>query len=76
VIKHADAGHLRVKARKVDRAQLLVENDGRGFDVAHPAGDGHFGLRMLEDLVRDAGGEFEVESSPGTGSRVSVEVAT
>ena len=30
------------------------------------AGDeGHFGLQMLADLVRDAEGELEVESSPG-----------
>jgi signal transduction histidine kinase len=30
---------------------------------------------MLADLARDAGGELEIDSTPGRGSRVSVEVA-
>ncbi len=40
-----------------------------------PDANGHFGLRMLEDLVRDSAGKLEIDSTPGAGSRVSVEVA-
>ena len=61
-------------AQKNGRAHLLVEDDGRGFD-ADSEGDGHFGLRILADLVRDFGGQLEIDSTPGTGSRVFVEVA-
>jgi signal transduction histidine kinase len=75
VIKHAGATHVGVEvARANGRTHLLVEDDGRGFD-AERDGDGHFGLRILADLVRDSGGQLEIDSTPGTGSRVFVEVA-
>ncbi|HSB39812.1 MAG TPA: histidine kinase, partial [Gaiellaceae bacterium] len=74
VVKHAAAGHVRVDVGRRDgRAALLVADDGRGFDpVATP--EGHFGLAMLADLVGDSGGELVVDSAPGQGARVSVEV--
>jgi signal transduction histidine kinase len=76
VIKHAGARHVGVRVgRKNGKVQLLVEDDGRGFDPERLDGDGHFGLRMLADLARDSGGKLEIDSSPGTGSRVTVEVA-
>ena len=56
---------------------LEVGDDGIGF---HPergsrrVKDGHFGLQGLTDLVADAGGSFVVDSAPGAGARVRVEV--
>jgi signal transduction histidine kinase len=76
VIKHADARHVRVEVGAENgRARLAVEDDGRGFDPTGSWEGEHFGLRMLADLARDAGGELEIDSTPGRGSRVSVEVA-
>jgi signal transduction histidine kinase len=75
VIKHADATHVAVTVGRSDgRVRLLVADDGNGFDPAQVDGNGHFGLRMLAELVRDSGGRLEVDSAPGSGSRVSVEV--
>jgi signal transduction histidine kinase len=75
VIKHAGATRVGVRVgRRNGRAYLLVEDDGRGFDSTQPDVEGHFGLKMLEDLVRDAAGELDIDSTPGAGSRVSVEV--
>jgi signal transduction histidine kinase len=74
-VKHADARHVRVEVARTDgRARLLVEDDGRGFDPSGPREEGHFGLRMLEDLVRESGVELRVDAAPGRGSRVAVEV--
>jgi len=73
VSKHAGAKHVRVK---VSSSSLVVEDDGRGFDPDGTEGDGHFGLRMLQDLVRAAGGTLEVDSSTGKGTRVAVEAAS
>ena len=74
-VKHAGAKHVRVSVQAEDgRARLEVDDDGRGFDPATAGGDGHFGLRAVEELVRDAGGRLEVDSTPGEGARVSVEV--
>ncbi|HLL87615.1 MAG TPA: ATP-binding protein [Thermoleophilaceae bacterium] len=63
----------RSRARPVG-ARLLVEDDGRGFDAARAAREGHFGVWLLHDLARAAGGRAEIESEPGRGTRVRVEV--
>jgi signal transduction histidine kinase len=61
-------------ARRNGRAILRVEDDGSGFEVdGRPKGD-HFGLRVLRDLVREVGGDLEIDSTPGRGTIVCVEV--
>lgn len=75
---HADPEHVRVAAQRQNgRAVLSVEDDGRGFDSEKALADAsgrHFGLRILRDLARDAGGELTVESEPGHGTQVRIEV--
>jgi two-component system NarL family sensor kinase len=57
--------------------RLTVADDGVSFEVARladtPAG-GHVGLLLLRDLVRTAGGTLEIDSNPGRGTRVHLEV--
>nr|WP_246299145.1 histidine kinase [Nocardioides panaciterrulae] len=53
---------------------LEVNDDGVGFDPAGAGGPDSFGLRGLRSLVDDAGGTLEVRSSPGSGTRVCMEV--
>jgi two-component system NarL family sensor kinase len=60
--------------RRDGRWTLTVQDDGRGFDPAAADPEGHFGLRMIQDATRDAGGVARIESSPGGGTRVHVEV--
>jgi two-component system NarL family sensor kinase len=74
--KHAHARNVKVSVSVVrDRAAASVVDNGRGFapDDAG-AGAAHMGLRVLEDLARDAGGELQVASAPGEGTRLTVEV--
>ena len=74
--KHAGATSVGVTVgRRNGRVQLLVEDDGSGFDPERLNGNGHFGLRMLAEMVRDSDGELEIDSAPGKGSRITVEVA-
>jgi signal transduction histidine kinase len=71
---HAQASHARVRVTRArDAARIAIEDDGRGFDPAH-APEGHFGLRLVRDLVRELGGSVEVESAPGAGTVVRAEV--
>ncbi|MEA2441943.1 MAG: two-component system, NarL family, sensor kinase [Thermoleophilaceae bacterium] len=73
VRKHADAQRLDVSVVQTDGSVVLeVVDDGRGFEPS-ANGDGHFGLRILADLARDAGASFRVESAPGEGTRVRLE---
>lgn len=74
-VKHAGAKHVRVSVQAENGcARLEVDDDGRGFDPATAGADGHFGLRSVDELVREAGGRLEIDTAPGGGARVSVEV--
>lgn len=77
VRRHANASRVDIVLATDDgRAVLVVSDDGVGFDaerVDHQA-DGHFGLRMMGDLVQDADGRFEVATTRGEGTLVRVEV--
>jgi two-component system NarL family sensor kinase len=77
VVEHAGAESVSVQVAETEAgARLTVEDDGRGFDPGAVEAEGHFGLRVLEDLAHEAGGELEIDSAPGAGTRVTVEVAT
>lgn len=73
VVKHAQADHVLVRVESDGRVCLTVEDDGVGLPNRGGA-EGHFGLRLLDDLVRDAGGRLDVGSRNGRGTRVTVEV--
>ena len=75
--RHAHPPRLAViVTRDPQRTVLEVVDDGVGFDSTVPPEPGHLGLRALHDLVRDAGGELTVTSSPGRGTKVRLEVPT
>ncbi|MEA2449383.1 MAG: two-component system, NarL family, sensor kinase, partial [Thermoleophilaceae bacterium] len=76
VAAHAEASHVEIRvAREGARVSLEIADDGRGFEAGGARREGHFGLRLVEDLARDAGAELAVASQPGQGTRVRIEVA-
>ena len=77
VFKHAGAANVSVRVRQWDgRAELIVQDDGRGLSRDREPG---LGLRLVTDLAEDAGGILELRSGNGTGPgtvlRVEVPVA-
>ncbi|MBC2934223.1 sensor histidine kinase [Nocardioides sp. zg-1228] len=75
VARHARADRMSLTVRREDdRLVLEVVDDGVGFDPGASGDDDHFGLRAAESLVREHGGTWEVESAPGSGTMVRVEV--
>jgi len=76
VEKHAGASQVFVSVGRDDgSAVLTVTDDGRGIP-AEAAGEGHMGLQIVDDLVRDAGGTLAVAPGPSGGTVVRVEVPT
>lgn len=76
VEKHADAANVWVKVgRENGRVTLRVTDDGRGgASVNDQVGEsGRFGLAVLADIVRDAGGRMQV-ASDATGTTLRVDV--
>ena len=69
--KHADAATVVIDVRQTDGSvRLVVSDDGGGG--AHLAARG--GLRGLADRVEALGGVFEVESEPGAGTTLRIEL--
>ena len=72
IARHASATNVEVRLERLERNAVLSINDnGVGFDapdlLAHPK-QGHFGLRVLGDVVAEAGGELLLASAPGGGT--------
>ncbi len=77
VVKHAQASRATVSI-EIDAAsaRLIVADNGRGFTVPDGGvGDEHtWGLLSMSERARAVGGRLSIESRPGRGTRVVVEV--
>jgi signal transduction histidine kinase len=74
ISKYAQARHAWVSLmRQEGQARLLVRDDGRGFDV-NRVPPGHHGLLGMRVRVESHAGTLSITSSPGQGTRVSVEI--
>jgi signal transduction histidine kinase len=77
-LKHADPRAVEIEvAYESDRLTLRVRDDGRGFDAEGQveARPGHFGLVGMRERARKIAARLAVESTPGRGTTVEVEVA-
>ena len=83
VIRHADATTLNVSVVALDHALVgRVADNGNGIQTGTVTRvgeqlhgpDGHLGLRLLSDLTADVGARFSVDSKPGDGTTIEVEV--
>ena len=78
--KHARARQVSVTlSYMIDQVALDVQDDGLGFDPADPlsaqeqVGEG-YGLQAMRERVSQLGGEVIVESSPGQGTTLAVQI--
>lgn len=55
-----------------DEVQVIIADDGRGFDVDHPAADNlpHFGLTIMRERLESVGGRLEIRSNPAGGTQI------
>ena len=77
VVKHAKAEHVTVHLLFTDQhCQMTIEDDGVGFDVLAAQKEGGLGLRSIAERVQQIGGTLQVESRPGQGTTLHIEVKT
>lgn len=70
-VKHASPTHVQVRLDyEPERVQLLVRDDGKGFDPKHTP-RGHYGLLNMRERAMKLGATLLVDSAPGAGTRVS-----
>ncbi|WP_310529212.1 histidine kinase [Nocardioides sp.] len=74
VEKHAEARSVVVEvSRRGELVEVLVTDDGRGV-VSEVAEEGHVGLRLLGQFVRDLGGTLHLGEGPTGGAELCVTI--
>ncbi|MFI1091553.1 GAF domain-containing sensor histidine kinase [Streptomyces sp. NPDC020917] len=75
-LRHADAGTVSVTLEGRGKGALLrIRDDGRGFDPTAVRRAGrHLGLVSMRDRADGVGGRLTVESEPGKGTVIEMEV--
>lgn len=69
--KHSGAPEVSVRIRAgLDELRIEVEDRGNGLVAGADDGDPHFGLRLMRGQVAQIGGTIEIDSKPGSGTRV------
>jgi signal transduction histidine kinase len=78
VARHAQASRAEVNIQKLPGSiGMTIKDDGKSFHVEramHARGSKHLGLLGMRERVEMVGGAFCVESSPGNGTTVRVEI--
>ncbi len=72
VRKHAKAKRVQISIRSDDgETSVCVADDGQGFDTSAPIAEkNHYGLVIMKERAEEAGGELQIESKPGAGTKV------
>ncbi|HMB25178.1 MAG TPA: ATP-binding protein, partial [Anaerolineales bacterium] len=75
VARHAHASQVDVIITTRDcKLIVMVEDDGKGFDPEKVPDTGHLGLFGMRERAEMIGGKLVIESKPGQGTTVMVEV--
>ena len=73
VLKHAEAKYASLQiGQRDEKIILMMEDDGKGFDVnAH---NGGYGLKNLDARTKLLKGTMTIDSNPGKGTNVQIEI--
>lgn len=75
VRRHAEASNVVVALHDQGETLLLkIRDDGVGFDTQGETPMAHYGLRNMRTRAQAVGAGFELESAPGDGTEVRVQV--
>ena len=71
VRRYANAKKVKVQLEYVNEMlQIVVSDDGRGFDPHRSKSDHHLGLAVMQARTERVGGTLSIETAPGAGTRV------
>ncbi|MGB5975926.1 MAG: sensor histidine kinase, partial [Cyclobacteriaceae bacterium] len=73
-LKHAEASEITIQLiRKDTNLDIMVEDDGTGFDPDRPKRKG-MGLINVKDRVKDLNGNIVIDSGKGSGTTVTINI--
>ncbi len=72
IARHSEASNVSITVQAGrDSLRVVIEDDGRGFDPDHAnINEGHFGLAGMRERLSMLRGSLQIESSPGSGTRI------
>ncbi len=74
-LRHANASYVKITAGpKDDSFQIMVADDGQGFDLGKSHQHNGLGLHNLQQRARLHGGHVHIHTSPGHGTRISITI--
>ncbi|WP_196600890.1 histidine kinase N-terminal 7TM domain-containing protein [Pectinatus frisingensis] len=76
--KHAHAQQITVQLKHTNRQiTTIIEDDGCGFDPSVVSEkDKSFGLGIMAERAKEAGGQLQIDTQPGKGTKVIVHLNT
>jgi signal transduction histidine kinase len=74
-IRHAGARSVALRfAVESGACRITLSDDGSGFDAADPEFSSSHGITGMRQRVRALGGQFDIESTPGSGTTLRVSI--
>ena len=77
VLKHAGATKLSILLTCFDEENIIniiVQDDGKGFDVEEEIAGSGMGLNTLKEMIVDLRGEIRFDSNPASGTTVNIDL--
>lgn len=77
VLKHAEATKLSILLTCFDEEKLvniIVQDNGKGFNVEEENGSSGMGLNSLKEMIIDLRGEIRFDSNPASGTTVNIDL--
>ncbi|WP_028298303.1 sensor histidine kinase [Olivibacter sitiensis] len=76
IVKHAEAGHIDVIMElEKDKLSIVIKDDGKGFDITESSSRNQgLGLNNLKKRSKLIGGDMDISSKLGKGTRISITV--
>lgn len=72
-IKYSNASNIGIRAFETgDKIEIVISDDGKGFDIGQVEKGN--GLMNMAKRIEDIGGEFEINSAPGVGTKVTIRI--
>jgi len=76
-IYHSRASTLKIQVNIGDTViNVIVDDDGIGFDQESLVDKPGMGLKVIRDRVEMLGGKIEIDSRPGQGTLIAIEIPT
>jgi PAS domain S-box-containing protein len=77
IVKHARTDAVRVGVCRLNGSiRIMVQDQGRGFDLrktsSRPDNNYGFGLFNIRERLRHLGGNLDIDTSPGHGTRITI----